>query len=252
MSANGKGVLHAPVAAGNQLLEYLPKRQRDGVLARCDTVDLVFGSVFCEAGAPFEHFFFPMSGSISLLRTVLGHEPYETENIGREGMLGMAMILGVERAPQRGVVSAEGLALRLKNEIVREVLDKYPALRSVLQRYLYVVLTELSQSIGCVRFHNVGSRLARALLVAHDRVSADDLPLLTHKLLADMLGVQRGSITIAAARLQRRGVIRYSRGRIAILDREGLEAAACSCYRASIENYQSVFPAGADGRVPEK
>ncbi|MFN2328547.1 MAG: Crp/Fnr family transcriptional regulator [Chromatocurvus sp.] len=240
------------MAAGNQLLAYLPQRQREGIVARSDTVDMVFGAVLCEVGEPFEHLYFPTSGSISVLRTMLDHEPFETENIGREGMLGAALALGVARASQRGVVCAEGLALRLKSEIFREVLDQYPALHSVLQRYLYVVMAGLSQSIGCVRFHDVGSRLARALLLAHDRVSADDLPLLTHKLLAEMLGVQRGSVTIAAARLQRRGIIRYSRGRIAVLDREGLEDAACSCYRASIENYDSVFPASAAACTPVK
>lgn len=252
MSNIAKGVVHPPAVAGNQLLDYLPTREREGVLANSEPVDLVFGAALCDRGQPFSHVYFPISGSISLLQTVLGHEPFETENIGREGMLGVTLVLGAKQAPQRAVVHAAGLALRIERERIREAMVRYPALQTILQRYLYVVLTELSQSAGCVRFHDVGSRLARALLLAHDRVSADDLPLLTHRLLADRLGVQRGSVTIAAAKLQRRGIIRYSRGRIAILDREGLESAACGCYRASIEHYQAMFPRHALGCVLEK
>lgn len=105
-------------------------------------------------------------------------------------MLGVALILDVNRATQRGIVQTPCLALRMKSKRVRMVLDEHPAFLRILQRYLYVVLAELSQSTGCVRFHDVGSRLARGLLLAHDRVQTDDLPLLTHKLLAEMLGVQ--------------------------------------------------------------
>lgn len=252
MSNIAKDVVHSPAVAGNQLLDYLPGRERERVIANCEPVDLVFGAVLCERGQPFSHVYFPISGSISLLQTVRGHAPFETESIGREGMLGVTLVLGTRQAPQRAVVYAAGLALRTDSERIREIMLRYPALQTILQRYLYVVLTELSRSAGCVRFHDVRSRLARALLLAHDRVSADDLPLLTHRLLADRLGVQRGSVTIAAAKLQRRGIIRYSRGRIVILDREGLEAAACGCYRASIENYQAMFPRHALGCVLEK
>ncbi|TCO74479.1 Crp/Fnr family transcriptional regulator [Chromatocurvus halotolerans] len=251
MSPIANGVGHPP-AAGNQLLDYLPRQQREAVLANCDPINLVFGTVLCDVGQPFSHVYFPVSGSISLLRTVHGHEPFATENIGCEGMLGATLVLGINQAPQRAVVHAAGLALRIESERIREAMVRFPALQTVLQRYLYLVLNELSQSAGCVRFHDVGSRLARALLLAHDRVSADDLPVLTHRLLADMLGVQRGSVTIAAAKLQRRGIIRYSRGRIAILDRAGLEAVACGCYRAGIENYQAMFPRYASECVPDK
>jgi CRP-like cAMP-binding protein len=123
----------------------------------------------------------------------------------------------------------------MQAKALQAALQSQPALFRILQGYLYVVLAELLQTTGCVRFHAVGKRLARALLLAHDRAQTDQLPL-THQLLADMLGVQREAVTLAAIKLQREGLIRYSRGKISILDRKGLEAASCGCYGASIEN----------------
>lgn len=241
MSISRKGEPDAAAPATNRLIDALPRVPRTGVLARGDTVELRPGAVLCEAGQPFDYVYFPMSGSISLLRTFAGHPAFETENIGREGMLGLALLLEVNRAPQRGIVRAPCLALRMESRRLRNLLTEYAALRRVLQRYLYVVLAELSQSTGCVRFHDVGSRLARSLLRAQDRVQSDELPLLTHQFLAATLGVRRGSVTSAASSLQQRGVIRYSRGRIDILDRERLEAAACECYCSSVENYESLL-----------
>lgn len=222
------------------MLDSLPVGQRNGVLAKCEPVELAFGAILCEAGEPFEHAYFPRAGNISLVETFVGHEPFETESIGREGMLGATLILNVNRAPQRGVVLAPCPALRLTAQEMRQALQHYPALLGVLQRYLYVVLTELSHTTGCVRYHDVGKRLARALLLAHDRAQSDNV-FLTHTLLADMLGVQRGAVTIAATKLQREGIIRYSRGKISILDRQRLKAASCECYRTSIENYAGIL-----------
>lgn len=249
MQHSAKGFERDPAATGNWLLDYLPRRQRQGVLAHCGPIELVSDAVLAEAGQAVNHVYFPTSGSISLLRTLPGHEPFETDSVGREGMLGLAVLLGVKHASQRAVVHAEGMALQMEGERVVALMLQYDALKTILQRYLHLVLTELSQSTGCVRFHDVGSRLARVLLREHDRASSDDLPLLTHRLLADMLGVQRGSVTIAAAKLQRRGVIRYSRGRITILDREALLAAACSCYAAGVAHYETMLPQHAAGCV---
>lgn len=225
---------------GNRLLDSLPSGQRNGFLAQCDLVELAFGEVLCEAGQPFKYAYFPIAGNISLVKTLVGHEPFETESIGSEGMLGTSLILSVNRAPQRGVVLAPCPALRISAQDMRLALKSYPALLAALQRYLYVVLVELLQTTGCVRYHDVGKRLARVLLVAHDR-SQDDNISLTHMLLADMLGVQRGAVTIAATKLQREGIIRYSRGKISILDRDRLEASSCECYRASIEKYSGML-----------
>lgn len=240
MSLKGKGGSVDTAKDGNRLLDSLPPRPRKAVLAQCEPVELAFGSVLCEAGKPFKYAYFPITGDISLVDVFGDHEPFETESIGSEGMLGASLILNINRAFQRGIVQTQCQALRIKTKGMRAVLQSHPALGRVMERYLYVVLAELSQNAGCIQFHNVGKRLARGLLLAHDRAQTDDLPL-THQLLADMLGVQRGAVTIAAIKLQREGIIRYRRGRISILDRKRLEASACECYRVSCEHYASML-----------
>lgn len=225
---------------GNRLLDSMPLRQRQAVLDQCERVELTFGTILCEAGEPFKYAYFPIDGNISLVKTLVGHEPFEAESIGREGMLGTALILNINLAPLRGVVLTPCLALRISVKKMAKAVQSYPEFFQILQRYLYVVLAELLQTTGCIRFHDVGKRLARGLLLAQDRAQSDHL-FLTHLLLADMLGVQRGAVTIAAIKLQKEGVIRYSRGKISILDRKKLEASSCECYGASIENYASIL-----------
>lgn len=221
---------------GNRLVDSLPCEPRAAVLALCEPVELERGTILCEAGQPFSHAYFPLSGTLSLVRELADHQPFETENIGREGMLGRALVLDINRAPQRGIVQTPCVALRMDVATLREALRRHPELALVLQHYLYSVLEELSQSKGCVHFHDVGKRLARGLLVARDRARSDTL-VMTHQMLAGMLGVQRGAVTIAAIRLQREGIIRYSRGKISILDLQALEAASCGCYSANLENH---------------
>lgn len=225
---------------GNRLIDSLPREQRAAVLALCERVELERGVILCEMGQPFAHAYFPLSGTLSLVRELTGHGPFESESIGREGMLGRALVLDINRSPQRCIVQTPCVALRMAVGTLREALQRHAELRLVLQRYLYAVLEELSQSKGCVHFHDVGKRLARVLLVARDRARTDNLSL-THQMLASMLGVRRGAVTIAAIKLQRDGIIRYSRGKIAILDHEALEAASCGCYSANLENQEETL-----------
>lgn len=225
---------------GNHLIDNLPHRQRIAVLAKCELVELDSGTVLCEARQPITHAYFPVTGTISLVRKLDGHEPFETENIGREGMLGTALILDIDRAPQQAIVQTPCRALRMKAGDMQTALHENAALSRTLQRYLYAAVDDLSQSTGCIRFHDVGQRLARGLLLAQDRTRADRLPM-THQTLADMLGVQRGAVTIAAIKLQREGIIRYSRGKITVIDRERLEKASCGCYRANRQNHTDVL-----------
>ncbi|MGM0631602.1 MAG: Crp/Fnr family transcriptional regulator [Pseudomonadota bacterium] len=238
---HGKGDPFDTLQGGNYLLDSLPQTQRDDILAQCERVTLEAGTVLCEAGEPFTQVYFPLTGTISVVRDLPGREPFETENIGREGMLGAALILDVNRAPQRGIVQTPCVTWRMEAHALQAALHDHAELSRILQRYLYVAVDDLSQSTGCIRFHDVGQRLARGLLLAQDRTRTDDLPM-THQLLADMLGVQRGAVTIAAIKLQREGIIRYSRGRITILDREELKARSCECYGASVENHANILP----------
>lgn len=225
---------------GNSLIDSLPVRQKQGVLAQCDQVNIALDTVLCEPGEPFRYVYFPISGSVSLTQSRLGQDTLVTECIGSEGMLGAVLVLNINRATQLAIVQTPCIALRMTGARMRTALKNQPALFRVMQRYLYLVLSDLSQTASCIHFHDVENRLAKGLLQAHDRSPSDQLPL-THQRLADMLGVQRGAVTIAAIKLQREGIIRYSRGRITILDRKRLEDSSCGCYHESLNNYSAMF-----------
>jgi len=224
----------------NLLVMDLPRKDLDRILKHCEPVDLVLGAILCEPGQLLRHVYFPLTGIISLVATVRGHPPLEMGLIGNEGMLGATLLLGVNTAGLRGVVQGSGTALRMTATQLQHELRNSPALLAKLNRYLYVLIAQLSQAAACTRFHEVDARLARWLLMTHDRAHADHFHL-THQLLADMLGVQRSAVTIAAGDLQRKKLIRYTRGEINILDRGGLEAASCECYDALIEDYKQLF-----------
>jgi len=219
---------------GNRLIDSLPCQQRTAVLAHCERIELQADTSLFETGQPFAYAYFPVTGTVSLIRELADHQPFETERVGREGMLARPLILGINRAPQRGLVQSSCVALRMEASKLRAAMDTCAEFSLVLQHYLYAVIEELSQSKGCVHFHDVGKRLARGLLVARYRARNDNLAI-THQTLASMLGVQRGAVTIAAIKLQREGIIRYSRGKITILDQKALEAASCGCFSASLE-----------------
>ena len=156
--------------------------------------------------------------------------------VGREGMLGISLALGVTIAPQRALVQGSGSALRMSAAAFRRELAQSKSMRRVLDRYLYVLMCQLAQTGACTRFHRLEPRLARWLLMSHDRTIGDTFHL-THEFLAFMLGMRRVGITVAAGALQKMGLISYVRGAITICDRAGLEAAACACYRIDRESY---------------
>ncbi|MFA5496353.1 MAG: Crp/Fnr family transcriptional regulator [Porticoccaceae bacterium] len=238
MSQRSTAPVSLPV---NRLIAGLPRAERNGVVARCEPVELAFGEVLCEAGEPYRHIYFPTTGVISLVKNLGDHQFLETEQIGNEGMLGATLILNVISAPQRGFVHGAGTALRMTAAQLQSSLRGNSALLGMLKRYLYVVMLKLSQTTGCNRFHDVGERLARALLIADDRTHADHFHL-THQFLAEMLGVQRGAVTIAAGLLQQQKIIHYTRGEITVLDRDALELAACECYRVIADDYERLLP----------
>lgn len=224
----------------NRLLAGLPRTERRVLLDQCETVALEFGSVLCEADQPFRQIYFPLDSFISLVAEVSGHQPLEMGLIGSEGALGATLVLGVPEAPLRAIVQGPGSALRIAVAPFQKLRRDCPALTRNLSRYLYVLMAQLSQTAVCTRFHEVDTRLARWLLMTHDRAHADHFHL-THQFLAEMLGVRRSGITVAAGVLQQRGLIDYARGEIRILDRPGLELAACECYAAVVEDYRRQF-----------
>lgn len=220
----------------NRLVENLSRRERQQVLEYCEPVELVFGTVLCHPGQLFRHVYFPLNGFISLMATVNDHEPLEMGLIGNEGMLGATLVLGINNAAMLGIVQGSGGALRMPASRFKQLIKTCPMLLRRLNRYLYIVMAQLAQSAACTHFHNIEPRLARWLLMTHDRAHSDHF-YLTHEYLANMLGVRRSGVTIAARELQRRDLINYVRGDIHIINRSKLEAASCACYGAMNDDY---------------
>jgi len=231
-------------SVGNHLLAGLPAEDRNLVLAGCERVDITSGDVLQAPGEPIRFVYFPVSGMISLLIPVQGRGNLEVGLLGMEGFLGVAAVLGVPIAALQGLVQGPGVALRLRPRVFRRVLDSSVALRRTMSRYAYVVMAQLAGSAGCVKFHLLEARLARWLLMTHDRASSNEFHL-THEFLAQMLGVRRVGVTNAAGVLQMRKLIAYRRGEITVLDRAGLEAASCSCYQEGQEIYEGIFGSSA-------
>ena len=224
----------------NHLIEILPRKDRLRLLAICEPIHLRLAEVLCEPGKPTRHVYFPTDGFISLVALVDGSPGVEVGMVGREGMLGAQLVLGVVTAPFRAVVQGEGAAWRIGTAAFRRELAASKALQRGLNRYLYVMLAQQTASAGCLRFHLIGQRLARWLLMSQDRAHRNNFHV-THEFLAYMLGMRRVGITTAASVLQRRGLISYHRGELTVLDRSGLEAAACSCYAADRQTYAELL-----------
>ena len=181
-----------------------------------------------RGGATIKHVYFPVHGFISLLTQVDQHASLEVGLVGREGMFGAEVALGMLESPLLALVQGPGAAWRVNSVAFRRELVRSKALREGVQRCLRVVLAQMASSAACLRFHQIQQRLARWLLMSADRAHAPQFHV-THEFLAGMLGVRRVGITVAASTLQRGGIISYRRGEVSVLDREGLEAIACSC-----------------------
>jgi hypothetical protein len=222
------------------LLTVLPGESRRRVLANCEHVELTAADVLWESAARIRHVYFPLDSIICLLIPVDGHASPEVRLVGNEGMLGVPLVLGVDVSPLRASVQGSGTALRMTAVALRRERESNPGLRHVLNRYTYVLLEQLAQASACIRFHVLEARLARWLLMTHDRARSNQFHL-THEFLAQMLGVRRVGITNAAGLLQKRKLLSYSRGDITVLDRAGLEAVSCKCYQAAKDTYERVL-----------
>jgi CRP-like cAMP-binding protein len=226
--------------AVNRLLEALPSSDRRRVVAGCETVELAFADVLYVPRERLSHVYFPTRGFISLIMPVDASASLEVGLIGNEGMFGIPLVLGVDVSPVRAVVQGAGVALRMDAaHFCREIVHSQ-ALQREIDRYVFVHLTQLAQTAACTRFHLVEARLARWLLMTQDRAHANTFHI-TQEFLAFMLGVRRVGVTKAAGSLQERNLIHYSRGNITVLDRRGLKAASCGCYKADRESYDQIL-----------
>lgn len=187
--------------------------------------------VLSEPGVPMQHVYFPIEGFISMVVRIEDDRGVEIGMVGNEGMLGSQVVLGVATARLHALVQGAGACLRMRTDACRSELTRSPALVDALHRYLYVQMAQMAISAGCLRFHLLGPRLARWLLMRHDHAAADSFPV-TQDALAYMLGVRRAGISAVASAMQERGLIHYSRGDFTVLDRRALQAMACSCYAA--------------------
>ena len=214
----------------NVILAALPRKAYEQLLPGLTPVTLTFGNVLYEPDTLIRSVFFPSACLVSLLTLVEGHPALEVGMVGPEGMVGIPLVLGVAVSPVRALVQGTGPAMRMSRARFRSELASSPSLQRVLNLYIYSLMGQISQTAVCNRFHVVEARLARWLLMTRDRVGAGEFRM-TQRFLSSMLGVRREGVTEAASRFQRQKFIRYSRGRIAILDHAGLEAASCTCYR---------------------
>jgi CRP-like cAMP-binding protein len=226
----------------NSLLAAVPPKEYRRLLAGLDPVTLTFGEVLYEPGETIHHVYFPGGSLVSLLTLADGHLALEVGLIGREGMVGIPLILGHDVSSVRALVQGSGTAMRMTSAHFRREFRLSLPLQRELYRYTHTLMAQISQTAACNRFHEVKTRLARWLLMTHDRVQTDQFRM-TQEFLGHMLGVRRVGVTRAAQALQKHKLIRYSRGDITVLDRGGLEAAACQCYEV-VKDMHDGAPAG--------
>lgn len=224
----------------NHILAALPRKEYEALHDDLEPVTLKVGDVLHEAEGRIRHVYFPNRGVVSII-TVLGESAsIEVGTVGFEGMVGIPVFLGADIAANRAVVQVPGDGVRLKATVFKKAVDGSKRFRNLLNLYTNAHLAQVSLSAACNRFHNVEKRLARWLLMIHDRVQADTFTL-TQEYIARMIGSHRPHVTTAAGALQNKGLIRYYRSEITILNRQGLESATCDCYRISKAKFDGLF-----------
>jgi CRP-like cAMP-binding protein len=226
----------------NQLLSVLPSDAWQRLVPHLELVRLRLGDVVYECGGKLSHAYFPTSSIVSLLYVLEDGASAEIAVVGNDGMLGVALFMGGETMPNRAVVQSEGYAYRLRSQLLKNEFNRFGSMERLLLRYTQSLLTQMAQTAVCNRHHTVQQQLCRWLLVTLDRLPSNEL-LMTQELIANMLGVRREGVTEAAGKLQRRGLIKYSRGHITVVDRPRLEEAACECYRVVKREYDRLLPA---------
>ena len=224
----------------NLLLAALPREEFDRFSEQLEVVSLTLGVTLYRPDELIDFVYFPTEGVVSLLAVLEGGETVETGVVGREGMVGFPVVFGTYKTANQALVQGSGSALRLRAKSLHALIKNGGPLHDLLLRYIYTIVSQISQTAACNRIHTLNERLARWLLLTHDRINRDQFSL-THELLARMLGTRRAGVSVAASALRDAGLIDYSRGQVEVLDRKGLEEASCECYAVVRAEFDRMF-----------
>jgi CRP-like cAMP-binding protein len=226
--------------AGNRLLARLPPEEFERLRPHLSRVSFKLGEVIYESGGRQSYIYFPTTAIVSLLYLMENGSSAEMGLAGCEGLVGIALFMGGDTVPNRAVVQSAGAAYRMKTKVLQGEFARGGTFQRLLLRYTQALMTQMSQTAACNRLHTIEQQLCRWLLLSRDRLDSDEL-VMTQELIANMLGVRREGVTQAAGRLQEQGLISYVRGRITILDRRGLEASVCECYKVVKDEYDRLL-----------
>jgi CRP-like cAMP-binding protein len=225
----------------NRLLAVLPPEERQRWWPQLEYFDMPLGRVMYEAGSTLHHVYFPTTAIVSLLYVMENGASGEIAVVGNEGIVGIALFMGGGSTPSRAVVQSAGGGFRLSARVMKQEFDKAGVVLHLFLRYTQALITQMSQTAVCNRHHSLDQQLCRWLLLSLDRLQGNEL-VMTQELIANMLGVRREGVTEGALKLQQAGLIRYARGRIVVLDRQGLEKRTCECYAVVKREYDRLLP----------
>lgn len=225
----------------NRLLAAMPTAEFERLAPRLELVPMLLGEMLYEPGGQLQHAYFPISAVVSLHYVMESGASSETAGVGNEGVIGISLFMGGNTTPSSAVVQIAGHAYRLERHFLQKEFDRAGIMQRLLLRYTQALITQVTQTAACNRHHSIEQRLCRWLLLTLDRVPSSEV-IMTHELVASMLGVRREGITEAAGNLQRAGIIRYRRGHIAVLERSGLEAHTCECYAVVKKELRRLLP----------
>jgi CRP-like cAMP-binding protein len=241
-NAHGVPAIASPAdARANHLLAALPAPEWQRWQPHLEHVDMPLGSVLYESGAALSHVYFPTSAIVSLLYVMENGASAEIAVVGNEGIVGISLFMGGESTPSRAVVQSAGQGFRLRAQLMKDEFDRAGPVLHLLLRYTQALITQMAQTAVCNRHHSLDQQLCRWLLLSLDRLQNNEL-IMTQELIANMLGVRREGVTEGALKLQQAGLIRYSRGRITVLNRPGLEQRTCECYEVVKNEYDRLLP----------
>lgn len=231
---------NSSAALKNHLLAALPEDEFARLYPKLEAVSLSLDDIIYDSGEPINYVYFPTTAIVSLFFTSKDGVTVEVGMHGNDGAVGVALIMGSDSMPYQAVVQSAGGAFRMKAQAIRDEFVLSGQLQLLLRRFTLALITQISQTAVCNRIHSIEQQVCRWLLYSHDRLQSNKL-VMTHDLIAKMLGVRRESVSIAARGLQNNKLIAYARGTITILDRQGLEAGVCECYRIVKDEYERLF-----------